>query len=357
VGLVVIMGIITAVVGSVWLSGQAWGAPRQELTATFREVGGLADGNLVKYRGVTVGRVTGIELSSRGDGVFVTLAVNPEIVLPADAGVLLSAESVFGEWMAQLVSMSQYPDLQFTRPQRADVLPGAALPDFSELTAVAARIAGDIELLSDRVQLAFTQETAVKIRETIENVAEVSEQVGGFIDQQTRTYSEVSRQVLQSAENIRVATAEAQVTMREVRTSFTAGDVQTILGNARQASENLAAFSAQLDQAAAGVPGLIGQAETTLGAFGATAASLDQTLQALQPAFAEVAPTIVEARAAMTTLNRVMLRMQEGEGTIGRLLEDPALYEETQRAVNTLQRLLADVQANPGKYIREVRVF
>jgi hypothetical protein len=38
-------------------------------------------------------------------------------------------------------------------------------------------------------------------------------------------------------------------------------------------------------------------------------------------------------------------------------MEDPALYEETQAALATLRRLMADVQANPGKYIGAVKLF
>ena len=59
----------------------------------------------------------------------------------------------------------------------------------------------------------------------------------------------------------------------------------------------------------------------------------------------------------MATLQRAAARIEQGEGTLGRLIEDPALYEETQRAVVSLQRLLADLQANPGRYIGELRIL
>ena len=49
--------------------------------------------------------------------------------------------------------------------------------------------------------------------------------------------------------------------------------------------------------------------------------------------------------------------LQSGDGTIGRLLEDPAVYEEMQAAIATLRRLMADIQANPGRYIGELRAF
>ena len=36
---------------------------------------------------------------------------------------------------------------------------------------------------------------------------------------------------------------------------------------------------------------------------------------------------------------------------------NPAIYEEMQATIATLRRVLADLQANPGRYIGEVRVF
>ena len=357
VGLVVVAGLLTALVGAIWLSGKPWSEEQNEVTATFRNVGALAEGNPVKYRGVNVGRVTTIRLSDAGDGVFVGLAVRPGIELPADAAVILSPESLFGDWQAQIVAQSQYPDMEFVGTRQGGVLPGSTMPDISELTAVAARIAGSIDTLSRRVQLAFTEETAVEIRETIENIGEVSDQVQGFIRQQTRTYDAVSRNVLESTSNIRSATATAELAANDLRGAINRGDIQAIFANARQASEAFSAFGAQLQSAASGFPGLMARADTTLATFGSTAATLDTTMRVLRPQLAEIGPTIAEARKAIGTLGLAMQRIQEGNGTFGRLLADPALYEETQRAIATLQRLLADIQANPAKYIGQLQVF
>ena len=350
VGLVVIMGIIAAVIGAVWLSGRSWGASERIVLAAFDEVGTISEGNPVKYRGVNVGRVEAVELSPGGTGVYVTLSVDDRITLPRDAGVLLSAESMFGDWQAEIVSQARYPDLPFTRSPRRDILPGSTLPDISELTAVAARIASDIELLSERIQIAFTPETAVKIRETVENMGEVSERITGFIDRQTLTYGEVGDNMLASTANIRQATAAAQATMADVRASLRGGDVQQILGNARVASENLQALSAQLSGAASGVPGLVARTDSVVGALG-------QAVTDLRPGIAAFAPTVTEARSALTNFNALLTQLQTQEGSLGRLLSDPALYEEFQRLVVTMQRLMADIQANPGKYIGELQVF
>lgn len=357
VGLTVILGIVTAFLGAVWLSGRSWGDEYKDVVASFSAVGQLAEGNPVTYRGVNVGRISKIELSPRGTGVYVTMSVRPDIPLGGDAGVLLGSASLFGDWQAQIVSQSEFPDLLFTTAPRRDVLPGASLPDISELTAVAARIASDIETLSERIQIAFTPETAVEIRQTIENVSAATDQLSGFLEAQTRTYGQVGTNVLASTENIRQATAAAQATMNDVRASLRGGDVQQILTNARVASENLTQLTEQLRGAGAGVPGLVAQADSTLGAFGRTAESLNTTIAGLQPGLAEVGPTVVEARSLITNFNTLLTQMSSQQGTIGRLMQDPALYEEFQRLVVSMQRLMADIQANPAKYIGELQVF
>lgn len=357
VGLVVIMGIITALLGAVWLSGRSWGEQYKDVQASFTAVGQLAEGNPVTYRGVNVGRVSKIELAPRGTGVYVTMAIRPDVQLGSDVGVLLGSASLFGDWQAQIVSQGEFPDLHFTTVPRRDVLPGATLPDISELTAVAARIASDIETLSERIQIAFTPETAVEIRNTIENVGEVSEQLSGFIDAQMRTYGQVGRNVLASTENIRLATVSAQQTMEEVRASLRGGDVQQILANARTATENLNALTRELQGAAAGVPGLVTNANNTITAFRGTAESLNTTIAGVQPGLAELGPTMTQAREAMTNFNVLLTQLSTQEGSLGRLMSDPALYEEFQRLVVTMQRLMADIQANPGKYIGELQVF
>ena len=357
VGAVVLAGIVVALIGSVWLSGRSFGGEERELRAAFTEVGVLGEGSPVKFRGVRVGRVTKIELTPRGNGVLVTMSVDERVVLPQDPGVVISPESFFGDWQAAIVSRSTVDNLDFVQMRGVEALPGATMPDITQLTAVAADIADDMQILSDRVQIAFTEQTALDIRRTVENVQEVSDQLRGFFDQQTRVYGAVSNNVLESTANIRNATATASSAATDIRNSITQGEFQDILQNARTASANLAAFSAQLQGAASGVPGLVARADTTLATFGQTAATLNQTINGLQPQLAQIGPTIAEAQAAMSTLNQAMQRIQQGQGSIGRLLNDPALYEETQRAIATLQRLLADIQQNPRKYIGELQIF
>jgi phospholipid/cholesterol/gamma-HCH transport system substrate-binding protein len=350
VGAVVLLGLLVIVFGAFWLSGRPWAEQQAQVVAIFREVGELRPGNPLVYRGVQVGRVRQIELVPSGTAVLVTMELRPDVQLPPDPGIVLAPQSLFGDWQAQLVSKQAFSDLEFTPSPDPGILPGTALPDISQLTAVAARIAGDIESLAGRIEIAFTEETARNIARTVENVQEISAQLGGFVDAQTVRFDEVARNALSASSNIERTTARVDRVATQVEEAVAQGDIQSILANARQASESLRDLGVQLQDATVGVPALIARADTTL-------IGISGMITGLGPTTAEIGPTIVQARESIATLQRILARVEEGEGTISRLLEDPALYEETQRAIATLRRILADIQENPGRYIGEVRIF
>ena len=76
--------------------------------------------------------------------------------------VLLAPESMFGDWQAEIVSRSAFPRYAFYEVGESGVLAGYALPDLSRLTAAADEIAENLTVLTDRVELAFTEETRDK---------------------------------------------------------------------------------------------------------------------------------------------------------------------------------------------------
>jgi phospholipid/cholesterol/gamma-HCH transport system substrate-binding protein len=47
-----------------------------------------------------------------------------------------------------------------------------------------------------------------------------------------------------------------------------------------------------------------------------------------------------------------LTRIQEGQGTLGLLSKNPAMYNETIETMQELRRLIADIQMNPRKYFK-----
>jgi phospholipid/cholesterol/gamma-HCH transport system substrate-binding protein len=68
-------------------------------------------------------------------------------------------------------------------------------------------------------------------------------------------------------------------------------------------------------------------------------------------AMATLSVTSAKLDAATESLRSVLDRMDRGEGTLGRLSTDESLYVNLNTAAEALANLLADLQANPNKYI------
>ena len=73
-------------------------------------------------------------------------------------------------------------------------------------------------------------------------------------------------------------------------------------------------------------------------------------------AMAVLTATTANLDAATESLRTVLARMEAGEGTLGRLSTDEALYTNLNAAAQSLNELLADVRANPNRYIN-VSIF
>jgi phospholipid/cholesterol/gamma-HCH transport system substrate-binding protein len=65
---------------------------------------------------------------------------------------------------------------------------------------------------------------------------------------------------------------------------------------------------------------------------------------------------ILSAAARFDTLSGQLRTLadevQSGQGTLGALVKDPTLYEDLKRAASDIDALVADIRANPDKYVK-----
>ena len=125
-------------------------------------------------------------------------------------------------------------------------------------------------------------------------------------------------------------------------------DLEALIGNlaaiTEEEREGLSALSASLSRSAARVEELTGREELERGI-----ARADSTLAVLQQAGASLS-------RATGSLETILARMEGGEGTLGRLSEDEALYETLDRTLAEIGDLARDLRENPDRYIN-IRIF
>ncbi|MBR9988548.1 MAG: MCE family protein, partial [Gemmatimonadetes bacterium] len=223
VGTVLILAVVLIVVSTFWLQGLRFGSEEREVQARFTEVAQLLEGSTVKYRGVPIGRVESIDLEQGGAAVIVTMTIDADVALPQEPAVMLAPESLFGDWQAEIISRRTFANYEFAEPLRSDMLPGYTLPDMSRLTAVADEIAGNLATISNRIEIAFTEETALNVREAIENIQRMSSELAGLVSSQQVAIEEVSENLELTSEAAGQAAQTMQRAFAEVESAIAGG--------------------------------------------------------------------------------------------------------------------------------------
>src|SRR5690606_38976954 len=101
----------------------------------------------------------------------------------------------------------------------------------SRLTAVADRIAENMAVLSDRFEIAFTEETAVNIREAVENIQQVSEQLTSLIGAQQRTMHEIADNLETTTKALGDAVQTVHRVSMHVEAAIASGELTSIVDN------------------------------------------------------------------------------------------------------------------------------
>ena len=88
------------------------------------------------------------------------------------------------------------------------------------------------------------------------------------------------------------------------------------------------------------------------GAAGAVdSAQIASTISQLNTTAASADSLMLRLSSNTTQLQGILARLERGEGTAGKLLADSTLYQDARNVLVRMDSLLADIKANPRKYI------
>jgi phospholipid/cholesterol/gamma-HCH transport system substrate-binding protein len=114
------------------------------------------------------------------------------------------------------------------------------------------------------------------------------------------------------------------------------------------------------------VTGPIAQLTTTMAGLRTVSARIDSVLVAAQldratrtadSLMLNLGRLSASAQSTASQLDSVLARVNRGEGSLGKLMADTVLYQNTQRLMKSLQEFVDDLKKNPGKIGLTVRIF
>jgi phospholipid/cholesterol/gamma-HCH transport system substrate-binding protein len=337
VGGTLIGALALVVAGSLWLSQMQWGGGEQTGKARFRTIGGLQTGNPVVVRGVRIGRVTDISLASN-NWVIVTMAyrLRQGATIPPHTAAIISSTTLFGDWGVGIMAESDLPEDPEVRRQieeaktppaapaargrpgdarPPDIWPGATLPDIGQLTQQAGRIAGDIASIAGRVENAFDSTSARRLQGAFLDLSTLSRRMSQIVTRQQQQLTAIGENIDTGTAALARGAQSLERTLRRADSATSGQQLQRILGHADTVTTELREIAANL--------------RIVSGAAAAQQASIGRIIVNTDSMFA---------------------RVQAGEGTLGKLSRDSALYNESVATVQALRRMLEDMKSNPRRY-------
>ena len=81
-------------------------------------------------------------------------------------------------------------------------------------------------------------------------------------------------------------------------------------------------------------------------------ARIDSTMRTMQASATSLQAFSSELQTASTRFNGILTKMESGDGSIAKLMNDPGLYNDLRRVATRVDSMMADLMKNPRKYLK-----
>ena len=298
IGLTTIIAIIVGFIGYSIMKDQPVFKTSTTIYTKFSQVHGLISGNPVNIKGFKIGTVKNMDLLI-SDSTLVTLSIEEDYQIPEGSIAVLKSSGVLGG--------------KFIEIQKSD----------------------SREMVQDG--------------ETIDGVYEQ-----GIMDSFAAEGEKLSNDISTSIKGME----KLIVGLNETLNDSTRQNISGILGNLRSTTSSLDQVISQrqndLDQ-------MIVHAKETLGNVNDLSSENKEKLTSLitnlESTSKEMETLSKGLNKTNTTLDDVLTKINNGTGTLGKLANDPSLYNNIDSLSANLNQLIKNINEDPGKYLKHMRLI
>lgn len=290
VGFLAVVSCVILYFGVQFLKGSDFFSTTNTYYAIYSEIDGLTVSNQVLINGLSVGRVSDISIMQNEDNkLLVAIDIESDILLGDSTVALLFDSDLLGS-----KAISLQVGKVMTPLNDGDTIIGRIDKGFSEAI----------------------QQTAMPIIDNIDS----------------------------AFSNINILLANLNSNNRAINSIFAkfdsaATDLQSMVSDNRQ---NITEIMTDMNA----VTAVLSDTERGLAPFLAKMNNMADSLNDLQ-----LKQTVEEAYLAMENLKEITAKINQGNGSLGKLMNNDSLYNNFNQSARDLDRLLIDIRENPNRYI------
>ncbi|WP_166435167.1 MlaD family protein [Christiangramia sabulilitoris] len=287
--LLAIIAIVILIFGYSFLKGENLLDNSRTFYAVYEDVEGLSPSSEVTINGLKVGQITGIDFLNKTGDLLVTFTVKNDFQFSKNSQAKIYGGSIIGG-----KSLAIVPEYD---PEMGIAVSGDTLPGDKE--------EGIMELVNDRLTPLQN-----KLEGTIVSADSMLTAITEILDDTTRN------NIRSTFKNLNATVSSFQVTANELQ-----GIVQ---GN----SEKLDRTFTNLDE----MSGNFNKFSDTLSTM-------------------NIGKITTDLEKVIADFEGISNKLNSGEGTAAKLINDDAVYNNLDRATRQLEQLLQDIKLNPKRYV------
>lgn len=304
IGVVVVCAIGTFIWGVSFLKGSNLFSNRQYLYAVYPKIDNLIIGSPLQINGYKIGQVKSISLLQQGDntGILVKFLVTEEVEIPKGSIAKAVSADLLGTKAVEIIYNNKSKEFV----ENGDTLVAETEQGLKE---------------SFNKQLAPLQAKAEHLISEIDTVMTV---VGQVLN--TKTRDNIDR----SFEGVKKAILSLEQTAYKLDDLVASEKpkVDAVLTNLSGISSNLNKNEAKINN--------------ILNNFSSLSDSLAKS---------QLKTAVANADATLKELNTLMAKINQGQGTLGKLAKNDSLYNNLNKSAEDLDKLLKDLKENPKRYV------
>ncbi len=307
IGVLAVATLLLFIWGVNYLKGTDLFTKQITYFAVYDEITGLIESNPVTMNGVTLGQVKQISFHPDGSGrILVESIILRSVPIPVNSVSVLTSPTLTG---SRHIKINRGDATSFI--QNGDTLNSAMEPGLQDqalrlvepIKDGADNLFNEIDSLLQIVKAIFNHQTQKNITNTLQNID----------------------LTLASLKNT-AGTLDKTIQIETPRISAIMANAESITLNLKNNNETLTNILANVSMISDSI----------------AAANLTQTL--------------ANAEKSIENLNLTIEKINNGEGTVGMLMNDEELYNNLAASSKQLELLLQDIRENPAKYLR-ISVF
>ena len=304
VGVLASITIVLIILGVNFLKGNELFSKSTVLYIKLPNTGGINAANAVMLYGVKIGQVDKTELlNEKTNKTLVTFHISPKVKIPANSIVKVASGSGLLEGRV------------------LEIIEGNAKSFASSKDT----LQGQIELSLTESISATVAPVKQKVEKLLTSVDTVLGSLNNILDKDATTNLRASFSSLRATlANVESATGKIKEMVDDnLSVKFTA-----IMSSVQHITDNINSYNGKISHA--------------IDNFSA----MSDSLRAMN-----LKKTIDNANNVINNINSLLTKADKGEGSLGMLLNDKALYKNLRNASANLDKLIYDMKANPERYV------